>query len=347
MHIKKLSRRAVVRHVVHIAVFIASIGLVALLPVLLGMSWSEIFDVLAGLSVATVAALTALWVLGLLTHTIVLTAALPGLTARRALLLNVSGSAVSNLVPFGGAAGMGLGYVMARTWKVSPTSYASFTAISNLWNVLGKLVVGTVLVTGSVGFGVSLSPVLQRPLLIGSSIVLTALIAGVAITSSARAAGVVSRGLDRLVNGRLASVGSMRRVDIERWVHEMREETSTTVAAGWGRLTFGVIGYLFLQALLLAACLIAVGAHLAWPVIAVAFGIERLLTLIPFTPGGSGFAELGTVGVLLAFGGNPIPVAAGVLLYRLFSFLMEIPVGGVSALVWLRRHNVSVKQAMA
>ena len=43
-----------------------------------------------------------------------LAAALPGLDLRRGLLLNLSGSAVSNVMPLGGAVGTALNWQMAR-----------------------------------------------------------------------------------------------------------------------------------------------------------------------------------------------------------------------------------------
>lgn len=327
-----------------VAALAASVALVALMPAVVGMSWHAIIGALASVSASTLLALAGLWMLGLLTQTIVLTAALPGLSTRRALLLNLSGSAVSNLVPFGGAAGMGLGYVMARTWRVSPTSFASFTAISNLWNFLGKMLVGTALVAGAVVLGMRLPPAVHGVLAFGSAAVFVGLVLAVGVAFNASAAGVVGRVADRCVNAVLGRLGSARRVHTEEWIRQMRLESSSTISAGWARLTGGVLAYLMLQALLLGACLAAVGAQVPWIVVAVGFGIERLLTLVPFTPGGSGVAELGTVAVLVALGGNPVPVAAGVLLYRLFTFLLEIPVGGVSALVWLRRHRLSIRE---
>jgi uncharacterized membrane protein YbhN (UPF0104 family) len=45
--------------------------------------------------------------------------------------------------------------------------------------------------------------------------------------------------------------------------------------------------------------------------------------------------EVGTSAALVALGGNPAAVAAGLLLYRGFTYLLEIPVGGATLLVWL------------
>jgi uncharacterized membrane protein YbhN (UPF0104 family) len=44
--------------------------------------------------------------------------------------------------------------------------------------------------------------------------------------------------------------------------------------------------------------------------------------------------EAGTAAALIALGGAPAQVAAAVLLYRSFTFLAEIPVGGAWAIGW-------------
>lgn len=329
-----------VRRGVSVLLVAISIGLTALIPIMAGMTWSAIIGVLTGVSAVTLVGLTALWAAGLLVHTIVLRAAMPGLTTGRALLLNIAGSAVSNVAPFGGAAGVGLGYVMARTWKVAPSSFASFTAISNAWNVLGKLVVGTTLICVAVVLGIHLPAAFHGVLAYGSVAVLLATVAAIAAICSARAADATGRTLDHVMNFVLRRLGSARRVDALSWVKETRAVNAATVSAGWARLTLGVLAYIFLQALLMAGCLVAVNAGAPWLVIAVAFGVERLITVIPLTPGGSGLAELGSVAVLVAMGVDPVGAASGVLLYRLFTFLLEIPVGGISALVWFRRQRM-------
>ena len=60
-----------------------------------------------------------------------------------------------------------------------------------------------------------------------------------------------------------------------------------------------------------------------------AAAVERLGTLVPITPGGAGIAEIGAVAWLVGSGLDPVQAVAGVLLYRVFVFALEIPVGGV------------------
>src|SRR4051812_40782088 len=118
-------------------------------------SWGEVRGILAQVGVLDLAVLTFVWAAGLWCHSWVLTAALPGLSRRRALLLNLSGSAVADLLPFGAAAGAGLNLAMVRSWRFSGSAYASFTVIHNVWNVLAKLalpavVLCVVLLSGTV-----------------------------------------------------------------------------------------------------------------------------------------------------------------------------------------------------
>lgn len=123
-------------------------GLIVVAPSVLGTSWNPVWVVLGALSARDLALLTILWLVGLLSCSAVLTSSLPGLSTRRAMLLNLSGSAVANVAPFGAAAGVGLDFAMARSWRFSTASFATFTAVINLWDWLGKLVLG-VLVLGS------------------------------------------------------------------------------------------------------------------------------------------------------------------------------------------------------
>jgi uncharacterized membrane protein YbhN (UPF0104 family) len=112
----------------------------------------------------------------------------------------------------------------------------------------------------------------------------------------------------------------------------------------WVRLSWGMAGYWLLQGTLLWLCMVAVGVHLAVPVLFAGLVVERLLTLLAITPGGMGPVEAGTVTALIALGGEPTGVLAGVLLYRGFVFLAEIPVGAVAAALWLITRRVAVRR---
>src|SRR5437660_1380962 len=111
----------------------AAFGLLAvLLPRVTGAAWDETTDRVLGVPLPQIWQLVAVWAAGLWLHTFVLRASLPGLGIRRALALNLGGSSVANVLPLGGAAGVGLNYAMLRSWGYTRTQISSFAALSNL-----------------------------------------------------------------------------------------------------------------------------------------------------------------------------------------------------------------------
>ena len=122
---------------------------------------------------------------------------------------------------------------------------------------------------------------------------------------------------------------------------EFRDRVVVVIGRRWAHMSIGMIGYGVLQAVLLWACLRAVGAPLGVTVVLAAYAVDRMMSMIVITPGGTGFAEAGAAGALVALGGAPAAMAAGVLLYRGFTFALEIPVGGawLGGWFWARKRR--------
>ena len=114
----------------------------------------------------------------------------------------------------------------------------------------------------------------------------------------------------------------------------VRRSTLEVVRHGWLPLTLGVVAYMTLQAILLGACLAAVGVNVGPVLTIAAFALSRVLTTIVITPGGFGISETGTAALLVALGVDPAAAAAGILLFGLFTFVLEIPLGGLSWACW-------------
>lgn len=293
-------------------------ALVVTLPAVAGVSWASVAGTLGAVSARALLVLMVLWAAGLAAHTITLTAALPGLTHRRAILLSLTGSAVSNVLPLGGAAGVALNFTMARRWGFTPARFAGFTVVSNLWDVVAKLVLPAVLV-----------PLVLLGLPVPAGLQHVVLAAAVALPVVVGVAALV------LWHPRAAARLGAR-------VERARQVSLEVVRAGWGRLSLGMAAYTVLLFLLLQACLYVTGAGVAWQVVLLAFCVERLATLVGLTPGGLGLVEVGLAGaLLLAPGASPAAVAAAVLVYRALTFGLEIPVGGLLLLGWTWRQRVA------
>ena len=83
-------------------------------------AWSEVFEVLASVPFTTAAGLLSLVLVGLYCYTFTLTASLRGLRHYQALIVNVCGSSIGNLLPGGGAAGSAATYSICRTGVLAP-----------------------------------------------------------------------------------------------------------------------------------------------------------------------------------------------------------------------------------
>ena len=87
---------------------------------------------------------------------------------------------------------------------------------------------------------------------------------------------------------------------------------------------------------------VGVGADLLdWSEILLVQGLAIILTSIPITPGSVGVAALVYIGFfnLITNGAAPNEIAAGVILYRLATWLMPIPIGWIVTLRWQSRHG--------
>jgi uncharacterized protein (TIRG00374 family) len=319
---------------------IASIALgVALLawgvPLVAGEDWSGIGAVFSALTPWQVVVLGIVWQFGLWIHTIALCAALPGLSSPRAWFLNQSGSAVSNILPFGGAAGTVLNYSTARVWGFSTSAFLRWAVATNIWDTLGKLVVPALAVLWLVAAGATSPEALVSAAVAGA--VTLGLLVALTWFMLHRDLGmkVIGRLLDTLVRSL-----HLRRLREEHFADDavqFRRDLADLVAHAWGRLTVGKVAYALSQAFLLWLCVTWLGGDASPPVVFAAFAAERVLSLAVITPGATGLVEIGMTGTLVWFGVDPATAAASVLLYRAFVIGLEIPVGGTALLWWLTR----------
>jgi uncharacterized membrane protein YbhN (UPF0104 family) len=125
-----------------------------------------------------------------------------------------------------------------------------------------------------------------------------------------------------------------------------RHETIELVAKRWVALTLSTVAShtcLYLV-LLLALRHVGVAEHeVSWAQVLGVFAFIRLISALPITPGGVGLVELGYIGALYVAGKShtnvPLDVfktqiTAAVLLFRALTYGAQIPLGGLTYLVW-------------
>ncbi|MFV0459310.1 MAG: YbhN family protein [Actinomycetales bacterium] len=288
-------------------------------PAAAGTTWPAVMSSLGGISLWWLAVMSLAWAGAMLGYGVVMSASLPGLSGRGSLALNLAGSAVGNCVPLGGALSLGLTSAMARSWGFSTRAITAFLALTNVWNLLGRLLLGVAgaawLLAAGAGSG-------SAPGTLGVLATVT-IISGVVlgVVGALAVSEPLTHRLGRAIRRGPAAVALRQRVlDLGR-----RE---------WGRLSLGMAANLVLLAVVLDAALRGLGGSPGLVAVVAVVGLERLITAIPLTPGGAGAAELVMVGALRVAGVGAAEAVAATLLYRIYTFVIEIPLGAAVALAW-------------
>jgi uncharacterized protein (TIRG00374 family) len=123
---------------------------------------------------------------------------------------------------------------------------------------------------------------------------------------------------------------------------KFRDRTALLLHARWLWITVAtLISHLSLFLVLLLSLRFAgVDAQQAgWIQVLAVFSFARLLTAVPFTPGGLGVIEFALITGLAATGGERAEVAAGVLIFRALTFVLPIPLGLATYIFWRRNRS--------
>ncbi len=293
------------------------------------MTWVEL----------TVLVLAAAW--NLATYQFVMVAATPGLTVRQALVSTQTTTAVSNTVIGGAAISLGLTYAMNTSWGFSRSRTSVALLVSGLWNNFAKLGLP---VLALALLALSAPPSAGRIVagLSGLGVLVVAVVLLGALLRSREGAERIGTTAGRIVSALRRPFGKGPVTGWDRATTKFRAREALLLRARWTWITLAtVVSHLSLfLVLLLALRFVGVDGDQVSAVEALAvFAFARLLTAVPFTPGGLGVIELALITGLSAAGGPRALVAAAVLVFRALTYVLPIPIGMGTYLFW--RHNRS------
>ena len=320
------------------------------LPYFAKTSWADIWSVIRTIPLSHALAFQALMLIGLWSYTFTFTGSLHGLSHIKALIVNLCGSSVSNLLPGGGAVGLAATYAICRSWGFSRRATSTSVIVTGVWNVLARIALPVVAI-GSLWFGgVTLPPALTDLAVAGMFTGLAVLGALVAIMVSERAAQAIGRALDwalgPLRRRRRAKAEAKARAEvegdeqrpvepgpveppmsIEELVTDLRARIKDVVHTGWIAMTLGMVGFFGAYYVLFVLIMRETGVTLPLNLLFAAFAIGRLLTAV-------GITETATSAVLVGWGAEAAGATAGVVLFSIFTHLMEVPLGALGWLMW-------------
>jgi uncharacterized membrane protein YbhN (UPF0104 family) len=281
--------------------------------------WLALMIAIEGASVATV------WVLQQI--------CLERAAWRPVILSQLAGNAVAKIAPGGGAAGGALQYRMLVESGIPGGRAASGLTAATVLTFATLLALPVLTVPGFLA-GLPIDRGLVRAALLGAGVFVALAGVGGVLLASDRALSAVGRTAQNarnlLLRGRAPLLGLPDRLVRER-------DRAVKVVGGDARqaLLASVLRWLLDYCALLLA-LAAVGAEPRPSLVLLAFTGAQLLALIPVTPGGLGFVEAGLAGLLALAGMNAADAALATLAYRLVSYWLPLPAGGVAVLLHRR-----------
>jgi uncharacterized protein (TIRG00374 family) len=253
---------------------------------------------------------------------------------REIITSQLAGNALGRIVPGGGAAAAALQYKMLTESGSPRASTATGLTAANLLT-FGVLLGLPVLAVPAILDG-AVDDTTQAILLWTLMILLALVAGGIVLVVTDRPLRWVGDRAQRIRNRLRASRAPMRGLP-ERLVAE-RDLIVSVVGERWKRALAASLGKWLLDFAVLAVAVEAVGADPSLSLLLLAYFTAQLLAQIPITPGGLGFVEAGLTGTLAIAGVAGGDAVLATLAYRLFSYWLPIPFGGVGWIVFRRRH---------
>ena len=259
---------------------------------------------------------------------------LPGLPVKRGTEAWVATTAVASTVP---GFDLVLRLAMYSSWGFPIERATSGMFLSGLVEMSTKIVIAISAVTIWALIAADL------PLLaVGAIAAAVAITVGVVIAMILRkedSARKVGRIVERILRWGFTKLGRQEPADIVDRVLSVRLEARDVLGKRWPMAFFAAfIGQAIVYAMLtLSLRAVGVGSDLLdWSQILLVQGLAIILTLIPITPGSVGVSALIYIGFfnMLTDGKAPDQIAAGVVLYRLATWLLPIPIGWILTLRW-------------
>lgn len=302
------------------------------LPRVTNTTWSDIAVALSAVPAAALGACFLLSLTYLASYAVTLRASLPGLTIPRAFLVNTASTAVSKLLPGGGAVGLAATFLVCRSWGFTTRAVTTSAIVTGIWNALTRVAL-PIIAIGLLALTPTELPGVLRQTAWGAAVSgLVILSVFVGVIASARVADAVGRAVDWIIGRvRPRHRGSAR---ARGAMTGTRTQIIDRVRSAWQWLTLGMVGFFAAQLAIFLIALHVAGIDLPFAAAFAAFAIGRLLTGVGVTPGGIGIAETGTAAALVALGADPAHSAVAVVLVAIFTNLIEVPIGMVSWVLW-------------
>lgn len=333
--IKKL-RSAIVRGVLVVGALVLS-GFI-LVNTFEDLDYQAIIDSVSSLEDAEFIALVSMWVIWVTCQGLLTGALVKGLPVRRGVVAYLGPAGVTSVLP--GPSDLPFRHKMFTTWGYSPTEATLAVAAGGVFSIGIKLVLPLV---AAIGLLVSNTPI-DGTL---RTIVVVAVLVGVGVLGVAYVFGAERRTawMGRVLTTVWAfALRLLRKPDPPDLAAKMIDARAESIERLRDRWVIGTWATVITAAARFALLLMSLRftgtpeSAISWPQVFVVYAVVQGLTVLPITAGDAGVSEVAYIGLLTASAGTQYvnQITAGVLIFRVLTWVIIIPIGLGTLAVWQR-----------
>ncbi|HXJ66354.1 MAG TPA: lysylphosphatidylglycerol synthase transmembrane domain-containing protein [Actinomycetota bacterium] len=325
--------RALLRRLIFFAV--AAIGLYIVWPSLMSVfsSWPQLKDLnplwFVVMLLLEVGSFACIWVL--------LRVALHSTVWFRIAAAQLTGNAVSRVLPGGAATGGAIQFQMlAGAGGMDPTRVATGLTVASIASTATLFALPLLTVPVMI-WGAPVPRELRSAAYLGLGLSVLMIIAGAVLLTTDRPLRALGRAIEWVTNV-VHRKREPRHGLPDRLVRE-RDLARDHLGSRWWVAILAAVGNWLLDFSALLAALVALGTRPRPSLVLLAYVLAAVLGMIPITPGGLGFVEAGLTTALVVAGVPAGTAAIATLAYRLVSYWLPLPAGLLAYGLYRRRYG--------
>ncbi len=305
---------------------------------------AEVMDAARSLNDAEIMSLASMWIIWIAAQGLLTASLVPGLAVRHGIVAFLGPASITSVVP--GPSDLPVRYRMLTSWGRTTAEATLAVAAGGIFSIGIKLVLPIIAAIGLVVSDAPMSDTLQTVvticLIVGLGVVVLAFVLG-SEQRTEQAGRLIAPVWSRV----LRLLRKPTPEDLPAQMVAARANAVQTLRDRWLVASWATVLTSATKFALLLMCLRFTGVSegdLRWTEVFVVFALVQGLTVFPITAGDAGVSEIAYIGMLTAAAGSEFvnQISAAVLVFRILTWLLIIPVGLGTLGVWkyqLRRQT--------
>jgi putative heme transporter len=335
--VKKTRVRSIVFRAILIVGALAISGFI-LISTFEDLDYDAIVDSITSLEDADLIALVAMWMIWLASQGLLTASLVPGLPVRRGVIAYLGPAGVTAIIP--GPSDLPFRLKMLTAWGYSPADATLAVAAGSVFSIGIKLVLPVV---AAIGLLVSDAPIdgTLRTVVVIAVLVGLGILGIAFMLASEKRTATIGRIITPVYTFMLRLLRRPEPPDVAQTLIAARAESLERLRDRWMIGTWATVLTAATRFSLLLMAIRFTGTPddaISWPQVFVVYAVVQGLTVLPITAGDAGVSEIAYIGLLTAAAGSQYvnQITAGVLIFRVLTWIVIIPIGLATLGVWQR-----------